>query len=215
MTQQELAQSELTTYLLNNEGQVTTLDFKMHLREVFPGMKWTQQWVSFFLMNQEDLYWTVNINNNGDEYRVYFQEDTTEPVEPISKSILKDLCEEFEILNTPITKTALKAILREDGFDLTNFKSVFNTVGLVHNGQYTTDNHKIYNLVGSGQHLSKTKNQVVDIRKMHKSHILNCLKKYEGKHNFDDIIADPSQEIYQLMEAYFTYDMREILEDLV
>lgn len=213
MTQQELAQSELTTYLLNNEGQVTTLDFKMHLREVFPGMKWTQQWVSFFLMNQEDLYWTVNINNNGDEYRVYFQE-LPEEAEVLTKEILKDLCVEFEILQTPITKTALKAILREDGFDLTNFKSVFNTVGLVHNGQYTTDNHKIYNLVNPGQHLSKTKNQVIDIRKMHKSHILNCLKKYE-RVMFDEVIADTNSEIYQLLEAYFTYDLREILEDLV
>ena len=33
--------------------------------------------------------------------------------------------------------------------------------------------------------------------------------------HFDEVIADTNSEIYQLLEAYFTYDLREILEDLV
>lgn len=200
-----IALQELENYLLIN-NQVTTLDFKNYLRTMHPDLKWKQADVSLFLSSVDGLGFT----DNG-TYRTYFVANN--PITTLSSKVLEDICTELEATNTPITKTILKSKLRNLGYSLDDFKSVFSSMNFVHTGKYTSDNHKIYKLVDDGQHLSQTKGAVVNIKDMNKNHILNTLNKQYRNAYLGDIL-DRTGEAYDLLKAFFTYDVRQVLNKL-
>jgi hypothetical protein len=99
---------------------------------------------------------------------------------------------------------------------MSTFDQAFENCQLRHTGQYTGDNKKIYQVVPSGQHLSKNKQQLVDIKTMAKPYLKNAFLKIWNNEaiEMEDIFNTPSCEEYQLLEAYFTFDIRQKLQNL-
>jgi hypothetical protein len=211
MNKDTIAFAALAQWFTTND-QVTTLDFKNYLRQNFPTEDWTQQWVSTFLMG-EQLDYSVAINSNGDEYRIY--------VFPYSKAVLTiqdlhDYVGSAIVLKDDITKSGMKSYFRKQGYSLDNFKDLFDQLGLQHTGKYTSDNHKIWTYVPSVQHLSKTKGQLVDIKTMPKPYLRNAFLKLWNNvpFEFEDILDNPTCEEYNLLQAFFTFDIRQKLNSL-
>lgn len=200
-----IALQELENYLLIN-NQVTTLDFKNYLRMMHPDLKWKQADVSLFLSSVDGLGFT----DNG-TYRTYFVANN--PITTLSSKVLEDICTELEATHIHTTKTILKSKLRNLGYGLDDFKQVFDSMNFVHTGKYTVDNHKIYKLVDDGQHLSQTKGTVMNIKDMNKNHILNTLNKQYRNVYLGDIL-DRTGEAYDLLKAFFTYDVRQVLNKM-
>lgn len=186
--------------------EVTTLDFKNYLRAQFPAEDWTQQYVSRFLFQQGmDFY--VKTNKHGDPYRVY-----TQPM-ILTSDVLLDQIDILESVGEPITKTKLKTMIRGLGYPVNNFKVVFDSLGLNHNNCYTSDNHKIWIKKDASQHFSKSKQRIIEIGSMAKPYLKNAISKSNDKVR-DIIQADNRSELYNLLEAYFTFDLRKKLKDL-
>lgn len=195
----ELALSALEVYFTEHDS-VTTLEFKEYLRNIHPDVKWSQSDVSLFMMNVDGLFFT----DNG-TFRTYY------PIKndvKVNQNILEAICLEFDQDGTDITKTNLKSRLREDAVNLDDFKDVFNSMNFTHTGKYTSDNHKIYKLIDTTQHLSQTKGEVMDINDMNKNHISNTLAKKYSNVTVDYILANPTSEVFNLLKAYFTYNIR-------
>lgn len=202
-----IALQELENYLLIN-NQVTTLDFKNHLRMMHPDLKWKQADVSLFLSSVDGLGFT----DNG-TYRTYFVANN--PITTLSSKVLEDICTELEATNISITKTILKSKLRNLGYGLDDFKQVFDSMNFVHTGKYTVDNHKIYKLVDDGQHLSQTKGEVMDINTMNKNHIFNTLLKNFKNVTVEELMTTVNYtETYNLLKAYFLWDIRRLLNKM-
>lgn len=201
-----LAVDALEEYFTTNTS-VTTLDFKNYLRQIHPDLNWKQADVSLFLSSIDGLDFT----DNG-TYRTYFIANN--PVNTLSSKVLEDICAELETTNVPITKTILKSKLRNLGYSLDDFKQVFDSMNFVHTGKYTVDNHKIYKLVDDGQHLSQTKGEVMDILNMNKNHIFNTLLKKYKNVTLDYVLNTPVSEVADLIKAYFTWDVRQVLNKL-
>lgn len=195
----ELALSALEVYFTDHDS-VTTLDFKEYLRNLHPDLKWSQSDVSLFMMNVDGLFFT----DNG-TFRTYY------PIKndvKVNQSILESICLEFDQTGIDITKTNLKSRLREDAVNLDDFKDVFNSMNFTHTGKYTSDNHKIYKLIDTTQHLSQTKGEVMDINDMNKNHIFNTLLKKYSNVTVDYILHTSASEVTALLKAYFTYNIR-------
>lgn len=211
MNKDTIAFAALAQWFTTND-QVTTLDFKNYLRQNFPTEDWTQQWVSTFLMG-EQLDYTVATNSNGDEYRIYIS-----PYTSLSPDLedLQGIVASLMVQRIDVTKTKLKSCLTAAGWSLDNFKDLFNQLGLQHTGKYTSDNHKIWTYVPSGKHLSKSKGELVDIKTMPKPYLKNAFLKAwdDGADDIDEILDDPKSEQFKLLQAYFTYDIRQSLNSL-
>lgn len=185
---------------------VTSLDFKNYMRSQHPSENWTQELVSDYLMNLNLPY-----SDNG-SYRVY------------SFAPIKAQVDETSILNAvkvlttgqlDITKTNIKSHLRLAGLDISNFLEVFDEMNFVHTGGYTSDNHKVYVLVNSGAHFSKSKGQQVPIRDMAKPYLKNAIVKNATIVEMEDILDDPDGELYQMLFAYFTFEIRNTINKLI
>lgn len=195
----ELALAALEVYFTDHDS-VTTLDFKEYLRNLHPDVKWSQSDVSLFMMGVDGLFFT----DNG-MFRTYY------PIQnniKVNSDILEAICLEFDQDGTDITKTNLKSRLREDAISLDGFKDVFNSMNFTHTGKYTSDNHKIYKLIDTTQHLSQTKGEVMDINDMNKNHISNTLTKKYSNVTIDYILNNPTSEVFNLLKAFFTYNIR-------
>jgi len=164
-----------------------------------------QQYVSKFLY-QQDLEFFTRMNSNGDVYRVY-----SAPM-ILTADVLLDQIEILESVCEPITKTKLKTMLRELDYPMGDFKVVFDSLGLKHSGTYTPDNHKIWYLEKSGLHFSKSKQRAMEISTMAKPHLKNAICKASGQ--IKDILDRETSELYQMLQAYFTFDLRKKLKDL-
>jgi len=204
MTKEQQIQQALQQWW-KSETEVTTLDFKNYLRKQFPGEVWTQQYVSKFLYQQGFEFFT-RMNSNGDVYRVY-----SAPM-ILTADVLLDQIEILESVCEPITKTKLKTMLRELDYPMGDFKVVFDSLGLKHSGTYTPDNHKIWYLEKSGLHFSKSKQRAMEISTMAKPHLKNAICKASGQ--IKDILDRETSELYQMLQAYFTFDLRKKLKDL-
>ncbi len=214
ITKEQMA-SDAVEQLFAENGQTTTREVKERLRDLYPGLTWKQEWVSNFMANLEDVTFVDNGN-----YRDYYPSDNADDVQPIASklfvdpSALEQICEALDNVGEPITKTMLKSTLRQNNFDLDGFKDAFKSINLVHTGKYTIDNHKIYKLIPITQHLSQTKQQVVDINKMPKKYLLNAINKIIGNKTFEQFVNTGAEEV-RLLEAYFTYDLRQKLAQLI
>jgi len=182
-----------------NFSTVTSLDFKNYMRSQHPSENWTQELVSDYLTNLNLPY-----TDNG-SYRTY------------SFAPIKAQVDEASILNAvkvlttgqlDITKTNIKSHLRLAGLDISNFSEVFDEMNFVHTGGYTSDNHKIYVLVNSGAHFSQSKKAQVPIREMAKPYLKNAIIKNFNNVNIEDVLDDPDGELYQMLFAYFTSEIR-------
>lgn len=185
---------------------VTSLDFKNYMRSQHPSENWTQELVSDYLMNLNLPYL-----DNG-SYRTY------------SFVRIKAQVDETAILNAvkvlttgqlDITKTNIKSHLRLAGLDISNFSEVFDRMNFVHTGSYTSDNHKIYVLVNSGAHFSQSKKTQVPIREMAKPYLKNAIIKSFGNVDIEDVLDDPDGELYQMLFAYFTSEIRNTINKVI
>lgn len=178
---------------------VTSLDFKNYMRSQHPSENWTQELVSDYLMNLNLPY-----TDNG-SYRIYSFVPIKAQVDETS------ILNAVKVLTTgqlDITKTNIKSHLRLAGLDISNFSEVFDEMNFVHTGSYTSDNHKVYVLVNSGAHFSKSKGQQVPIREMAKPYLRNAILKNIENTDLEDVLLDPDGELYQMLFAYFTFEIR-------
>jgi len=198
MTKIEKAQFQLDAHFLSFRA-ITASQLKEQLEKNWNDELWSNQWVSGFL------------RNSGLEYEVYNHTRIYQAPLVLTLQHLKDLCEELVDLGEDITKTNLKSMLRGLDLPLGNFKELFNQLGLQHNGKYTADNHKIWVSVPVGKHLSKNKGTLVAIKDMPKPYLLNAICKHvmdNGQPDMHTILTDPTRELHKLLQAYFTFDVR-------
>lgn len=180
---------------------ITSLDFKNYLITNYTNEYWSQQWVSGFLQSL-DLEYEVSDDRR---FRIY-----TIPKQ-LNVTTLHGYCTDLTNLCHSITKVKLKSLARADGYLLDNFKEVFNQLGLQFSGKYTSDNHKIWRQVPVGKHLSKNKGTLVDIKSMAKPYLKNAIAKYIAENGTPDmhyILGQPNSEFYKLLQAFFTYEIR-------
>lgn len=224
-----LAQSEIDKWWLTNIT-ITTKEFKEHLRKIHADYEWTQLWVSGFLMNQQ-----LSFDDTG-IYRIYHNphlvhttstnlvkttstNDGGKLIVSITKlksfeEVFNDAITTLQYASESITKNSIKSKLKEFGwiykldYSFEEFADVFENSDLDWTGQYNSENHKIYTTVQVGQHYSQSKGVVVDIKTMHPNHIYNTIKKKYNSLDLEDCF-DSKTEIYQLLKAYFTYDIRQ------
>ena len=213
MNKQQIAQRALDIWFKTHDT-VTTLDLKNYLINTDITEYWSQQWVSAFMMDQ-DLDYVVETNSNGDEYRVYASPNLK--VNP-DLSNLQDIVAALLTQGIDITKNKIKACLTASSYSLDNFKDLFKQLNLQHDGKtYNAENHKIWTYVPQGQHLSKTKGTLVDIKTMPKPYLLNAICKevslYDGE-DVAELIKLKDSELSNLLRAYFTYDLRQTLNSL-
>lgn len=109
-----------------------------------------------------------------------------------------------------ITKTNLKSELRKT-YDISKFGDVFGKLNFIETGAYTLDNHKIYRFVAPGKHLSNTKGKEVDIKDMPKRYLVNAILDGYSSSKIENIF-EGENELYQMLKAYFTYDVRQQLK---
>lgn len=198
MTVQETATEALNEWFKSSD-KVTTLEFKNYLIAEYPGIYWTQQWVSAFLQ-ATDLEFT----DNG-RYRTY-----TKPAVLEVQNIL-EVCQKLTSANIDITKRKIKVYLHGQGLPLQDFEEVFKQAGLKHTGKYTGDNKKIWAVVPTGKHFSKGKGNLVAIKDMPKPYLRNAIAKYVADYGQPDmhyILGQQDSEFYKLLQAYFTWEIR-------
>lgn len=181
-----------------------TLDqFRSWLKQRFPEESWGNVYVAKWLFENSEEY----IDRPG-EARVY-----TAPNQLTSSELL-EYCDILTQSGKHITKTNLKSLVRRSNKTVQSFKDLFDSLNLTFTGKYTVDNHKIYVLHQPTQHYSKTKDEIMQITDMHKKHLINTIKN-AGRAPIGSIIEDPDSELYKLLFAYFTYDIREQLHKII
>lgn len=120
------------------------------------------------------------------------------------------------INSTPtFTKSEFRRAMKTNScYDETRFDQNFFVLGLVHTGEYNKENHKIYTSVPEGKHYSQTGKELVSLSDMHPNHTFNALMKKYKHTDLEDCFKVES-EVYKLLKAYFTFDIRTELKKLV
>ena len=219
-TQEKFA-LEVMNDLLEENGQVTSLDLKNVLRTVMSGSHWVQEDISAFLAAQglpsvsNGTYLTYYPKGTmpsifGQIFPWYTNSDTQSP--PVTGTPIVNPTTQEDLIatvgfNSEFTKKGLKKALRDSGKDLSNFNELFTQCNFTVTGKYTSEGHKIYIQLPKGTHYSRNDEKVVNIKNMAKPHILNSIRKYYGKVKIKDI-ADDDSELSKLLKAYFTWDSR-------
>lgn len=178
---------------------ITTLEFKEYVRDLHPTITWNQNLISDYLVSKQLPY-----SDNG-TYRTYTI-GNGKPVVDIHA--IGNAVKALLTGGLDVTKTYIKSHLRLAGYDLTNFSDVFDSMNFVHTGSYTSDNHKIWALVANGNHYSKSKGSEVSISSMPKAYLFNAICKDSKNVSLVDILNDPSGELYKMLFAYLTIDIR-------
>ena len=93
---------------------------------------------------------------------------------------------------------------------ITGFKKLFDQCGFVKTEDRDEYDDRIYAIVPSGSHYSQSKKSLIEINDMAKPHLVNALRKY-GNVSVSELIDNPTSEIAQMLKAYFTFDVRQIL----
>lgn len=196
MSKEEIATNGLNSYLNSNQT-ITTLDFKNHLITTQPQIIWTQQWVSSFL-SKFNFPYTTRQNKNGDTYRVY----TLVTAAKDHKTLLLDAANTF---GRPFNKFELWAKLN---LGPVSFNEAFKRCNFVRAGDKS--GLKLYMVSKDGQHFSVNANKYVEIKDMTKPHILNTLVKKNLR--LSEVLKSPDSEAFQLLNAFFTHDLRSMLK---
>lgn len=178
---------------------VTSLDFKNYMRSQHPSENWTQELVSDYLVN-------LNLPYSDNGYYKIYSFVTVKP--QVTELAIENAVGVLTTGQLEITKTHIKSHLRLAGFDVSNFSEVFETMNFVHTGDYTSDNHKIYVFVKSGAHYSQTKKAQLAIQNMAKPYLKNAIIKNSKNVSMADILDDPDGELFQMLYAYCTYNIR-------
>lgn len=199
MTKIEKIEQVLEVFSRSN-STVTTAELKSYLDSCYREESWTSSYVSRFLQDK-DLEYTLS----SDRTRVYKLPIvlTKEHIQDTAYSLVKN--------NQPITKRSLRVNLSKQGLPLDEFEKLFKECNFVHSGKYTGDNKKIWVSVEAGKHFSKSKGAAVDIKTMPKKYLQNTIARYlmdNGHAHINEILRSPSSEIYKLLYAFFTYDIR-------
>jgi len=200
MTKIEKIEEAYTTFVKSADTTITTWQLKNYLDKYYGEEVWTSSYVSMFLQNK-DLVYEVST----DRTRVYKL-----PV-ILTKDSIQNVAYDLVKNRQPITKRSLRVGLGKAGLPLDEFEKVFKECNFVHSGEYTGDNKKIWVPVESGKHFSKSKKAVVDIKTMPKKYLMNTIAKYvmgNGQAHINEILRSPTSEIYKLLYAFFTYDIR-------
>ena len=115
-----------------------------------------------------------------------------------------------------VTKTNLKTYFRHRGYNLSNFNAVFELLNFQPTGNYTADNHKIYKFVPTGKHLSTTKDQIIEIKDMAKPYLKNAFVEAwtQSDNTLEDVLNKPDSEEYRLLQAFFTFDIRQVINKI-
>lgn len=74
-------------------------------------------------------------------------------------------------------------------------------------GVYNRENHKQYRYRKPETHFSESKGEVMDINEMHPDHIYKTIQK-KYPHVLVKDVFTRSSEIFQLLKAYFIYDIK-------
>lgn len=203
MTKQEKAQAQLDAHFLLLKT-VTTLDLKNELIANWPEETWTQQWVSGFMQDQDLNY----VQDSSRRFRIY-EAPVTLTLDTVKEAINLLIQE-----GHPVTKVNIRRVLTHNNFPLGNFQELFAELNLQHvKGNYTSDNHKIWTVVPVGKHLSQSKGTTVDISTMPKKYLMNAINRYVADNdvNMFDTLSDPNRELHKLLKAFFTHDIRNIV----
>lgn len=205
-------QEKLETVLNNHfksHSTITTGDLRTMVYNLFPEDKFTHLQVSKFLQEDLDLEYTVN----SDKVYIYHKPNimTTTTNYPTVESVIQF----FVAHKTEITKTKIKTALRNAGAGVPVVIEP-EKYNLVWNGNYTSDNHKIYIYVAPGKHLSKTKHEIVDIKQMPKPYLRNAIMKivHEDYDSIEHAFNNPQSELNKLLSAYYTYDIRQQVNNI-
>jgi hypothetical protein len=112
-----------------------------------------------------------------------------------------------------VTMKFVKNYLKQSGVEFTNdeFNHYFIKLGFEFSGEYNKENHKLYRIRKDGTHFSKTEQDFVAIDKMHPTHIFNLIQQKYPNTLVKDCFTR-SSEIYQLLKAYFLYNIRETVK---
>lgn len=202
MTKIEMAIEGLQKFFKEGDS-VTASNLRTGLASWFPNELWTVSWVSSFLQNQ-DLEYSVSDDRR---FRTYYRPST------LTLEDLQEFCNTIESTKENITKSNLKHFVRAADLPLDNFSQLFDQLQLTHNGRYTSDNHKIWVRVPIGKHLSKSKQQIVAIKDMPKPYLRNAICKYVADNGIPDmhtLLTEDNRELYKLLKAYFTFEMRTV-----
>jgi hypothetical protein len=202
MTKIEMAIEGLQKFFKEGDS-VTASNLRIGLASWFPNELWTVSWVSSFLQNQ-DLEYSVSDDRR---LRTYHRPSA------LTLGDLQEFCNTIESTKENITKSNLKHFVRAADLPLDNFSQLFDQLQLTHNGRYTSDNHKIWVRVPIGKHLSKSKQQIVAIKDMPKPYLRNAICKYVADNGIPDmhtLLTEDNRELYKLLKAYFTFEMRTV-----
>ena len=189
--------------LVKQEGAVTVEEVMKFLNQ--KGIKMTWLGVSKILVQSKCKH------DNGVIRRYYSLPD--------KKLSVKDGIDMFlQVWDTskPVTKKFVKTFLTENKIVFTpeDFDYHFNKGNFEPNGEYNKENHKYYRVRRNGEHFSITEQETVEIHKMHPNYIYNIIqKKYPNTLLID--CFNRSSEVFQLLKAYFLYDIRKFFKDII
>lgn len=203
MTQIEIAQKCLNNWF-NTNSTITANEFRFELATTNDDYIWTSSWASRFLESL-DLEYTVSSDRR---YRIY------QAPSQLTLQDLQGFCNTITQAGENITKTNLKHFVRAADLPLDNFKELFEQLGLTHNKRYTSDNHKIWIKVLPGKHFSSSKQRQITIKDMPKPYLKNAICKYVADNGIPEIytlLTEENRELYKLLKAYFTFEMRDTL----
>ena len=205
-----VAKQMLADWWLNN-STVTSLELKEELRRDYPDHIWNQQWVSWFLGEQD-----LQFNDNG-TYKVYYVQPilSTTPSDNISTTtastieitvtlnvnLLNDLGEDYH--GVRFTKEKVKSLLR-DRFvrDFTDFDTCFENSNFVFTGKYTADNKKIYVWIYNYEYFSRSKQEILRLSEVSRPHLKNALLKRYPNVTIEYLINNPFSEVSRLYKHY-------------
>ena len=206
----QLAQQLLADWWLNNT-EVTSLQFKEELRSEYPDHIWNQQWVSHFLANSGHQF-----DDNG-QFKIYHRDAPLFTINipnmlanisvPVSQGELYTAWLNFQPSNLShtrvVTKQNIKTYLVTGGLDLSNFDEEFENSNFQFTGKYTADNKKYYVWVKDDEYWSRSKQEILKLANMPKTHIKNSLMKRYAGVEVQYLLNNPNEEVTKLLKAYF------------
>ena len=202
--QLQLCDKELDAWFENHK-QLTSLDFKNHMRVKYPGLEWNQSPISAYLSDKDSITFSPSLADVIG-YRIY----TRAPQLKLTKEMLFNVVKGLSV----ITKVAAKKELKSKGisFTLDEFNNLFDELNLT-KVSYNQENHLVYQIPASGIHISSTKDEAMDISTMAKPYLKNTIHKlFREVKVRQDFLDDPNSEIVQLLRAYFLYEVRKTVQ---
>jgi len=199
-TKQQLVDACIDLWFETNES-ITADQLKVFLNQTHSTLHWGGTFITDCLYSKNMLF------TEDGKVKTYYLDDCPLRVD----NFIRELGDA-----KLVTKTGLKTHFRKEGYSLSNFNAVFELLNFQATGNYTSDNHKIYKFVPTGKHLSTTKDQMIEIKDMAKPYLKNAFIKtwYSSKDSMEDVLNKPESEHYRLLQAFFTFDIRQVINKI-